>query len=798
MGTPRWLTEVHATPQLDYNVHFQNKPTASAAVVYVQVTEPVPTSVDPTSVALSGFGFGTGTRYVAPADQQSILAEEPSGDLEGDQVQVTGHFNRATSMITWTFSTINPATGDLDYNATAGFLPPDNATGIGEGYVSYTAQAKPGLSTGTKVQAQASIIFDRNTPISTTAWSNSIDNTTPTASVTTLPARSRPGNLTVHWSGNDGTGSGVTSYNVYVSVDGGPLTKWQSDTSSNSASYPLSAGHTYGFAAQATSLVGLSGPVPTSPQANTSVATGPTITKLTPSTGSGAGGTTVTITGTHLTGTTKVLFGATTAASFSVVNATSITAKTGPHGLGKVSVSVQTTHGTATKTTAFTFVLPAPTVLTLTPTSGTTTGGTTVTITGTHLTGTTKVEFGTSTASTLHATGSTKLVVKSPVHPAGKVAVTVFTSHGTGTKPSAFTFVTPPPTISSVTPGSGPTTGGTTVTITGTHLTATTKVTFGGTAAGGFVVKSSTAISATTQAHPAGTVSVEVATSHGTATRLTAFTFVAPPPPPPPAKTAGYDMVGSDGGVFVFAPPGTSGGFFGSLPGLTPPVHVNNIVGMVPTATDQGYFLVGNDGGVFAFGNAPFLGSLPGIGKVPAQPITGIVAANTDRGYYLVGADGGVFAFGTVPFLGSLPGENISVDNIIGIAATPSGSGYWLISATGTVYAFGVAKLGTVKGTASPVSAIAGTPTGNGYWVTTQNGEVFPFGTAHSFGTLTTISVSPVHPVIGIVHTADTGGYWLLGSDGGIFAFGDAGFVGSLPGVGVNVTNVVGAVPTES
>jgi len=260
---------------------------------------------------------------------------------------------------------------------------------------------------------------------------------------------------------------------------------------------------------------------------------------------------------------------------------------------------------------------------------------------------------------------------------------------------------------------------------------------------------------------------------------------------------SGYDMVGRDGGVFVFSPPGTTGGFYGSLPGLG--VKVNNIVGMVPTSTDQGYFLVGSDGGVFAFGNAPFLGSLPGLGVRPTQPITGIVAADTDKGYFLVGRDGGVFAFGTVPFLGSLPSKGISVNNIIGIASTPSGNGYWLVAATGTVYGFGAAEaLGTARGTSSPVSAIAGTPTGGGYWITTQNGTVYPFGNARkpSPGTLPALSLTPALPVIGIVHTADTSGYWLIGADGGIFAFGDAGFVGSLPGLTVHVTDVVGAVPT--
>ncbi len=379
-----------------------------------------------------------------------------------------------------------------------------------------------------------------------------------------------------------------------------------------------------------------------------------------------------------------------------------------------------------------------------------------------------------------------------------------------GTPENNFTtyYGTPLPTVTGLSPSQGPTSGGTEVTITGKYLVPGLVLTvrFGSVVANGTVNANGT-ITVPAPAQSAGTVSVKVTTTDGTSSPSDAdqYTYVVPEPTPPKGtthpvtrSTAGYDMVGSDGGVFVF-PTGQSGGFFGSLPGLG--VHVNNVVGMVPTTTDQGYFLVGSDGGVFAFGNAPFLGSLPGDHVTPTQPITGIVAADTDKGYFLVGRDGGVFAFGTVPFLGSLPGRGIHANNIIGIASTPSGNGYWLVSATGTVYGFGAAQgLGTAKGTSSPVSAIAGTPTGGGYWITTQNGSVYPFGNAKkpTPGTLPALHVTPAHPVIGIVHTADTGGYWLIGSDGGIFAFGDAGFVGSLPGVTVHVTDVVGAVPTIS
>jgi hypothetical protein len=274
----------------------------------------------------------------------------------------------------------------------------------------------------------------------------------------------------------------------------------------------------------------------------------------------------------------------------------------------------------------------------------------------------------------------------------------------------------------------------------------------------------------------------------------TTGTYATGTPTSSPTNTAGYDLVGSDGGVFVF-PTGNPGGFYGSLPGLG--VHVNNIVGMVPTVNDRGYFLVGADGGVFSFGNAPFLGSLPGLGVTPAEPITGIVPTGNDEGYFLVGRDGGVYAFGNASYLGSLPGSGVHTDNIVGIAATPSGSGYWVVASTGTVYAFGLARhLGSTPATSSPVSAIAGTPTGSGYWLVTQSGAVDAFGTARFFGSLPGLAITPARPVIAIVHTTGTGGYYLIGSDGGIFAFGNAGYVGSLPALGLNVVDIVGAVPT--
>jgi hypothetical protein len=43
------------------------------------------------------------------------------------------------------------------------------------------------------------------------------------------------------------------------------------------------------------------------------------------------------------------------------------------------------------------------------------------------------------------------------------------------------------------------------------------------------------------------------------------------------ADTAGYWLIGADGGIFAFG----DAGFVGSLPGVT--VHVTDVVGAVPT-----------------------------------------------------------------------------------------------------------------------------------------------------------------------------------------------------------------------
>jgi hypothetical protein len=73
----------------------------------------------------------------------------------------------------------------------------------------------------------------------------------------------------------------------------------------------------------------------------------PTVTRVTPNSGPAAGGTSVTMTGTGFSsGLTSVMFGATAATSFTVVNDTTLTAVSPAHVISTVDITVTTTNGT--------------------------------------------------------------------------------------------------------------------------------------------------------------------------------------------------------------------------------------------------------------------------------------------------------------------------------------------------------------------------------------------------------------------------------------------------------------------
>ncbi len=174
---------------------------------------------------------------------------------------------------------------------------------------------------------------------------------------------------------------------------------------------------------------------------------------------------------------------------------------------------IATTHGRGVWTIP---LFAPPTVTKVSPRSGPTTGGTLVTITGTNFSGATKVLFGTVAGTSLKVVSATQITVDSPAQSAGLRNVFVETPGGKSASGEAdwFTYVAPP-TVTNVSPRSGPTTGGTLITITGTNFTGATKVLFGTVAGTSLKVVSATQITVDSPAQPAGLRNVFVETPGG-------------------------------------------------------------------------------------------------------------------------------------------------------------------------------------------------------------------------------------------------------------------------------------------
>ena len=202
------------------------------------------------------------------------------------------------------------------------------------------------------------------------------------------------------------------------------------------------------------------------------------------------------------------MFGSVAATNVVVVNSTTITATTPAASAGVVPVTVTVGGQSGGLTNGYTYVVK-PTVSSVSPNSGSVAGGTAVTITGTNFAAGATVTLLLAVASSIVVVNSTTITATTPADSAGVVTVTVTVGGQSGSLASAFTYIGQP-TLSGVSPNSGPVAGGTAVTITGTNFAAGATVTFGSVAATNLVVVNSTTITAITPAGSTGAVTVTV------------------------------------------------------------------------------------------------------------------------------------------------------------------------------------------------------------------------------------------------------------------------------------------------
>ncbi len=162
------------------------------------------------------------------------------------------------------------------------------------------------------------------------------------------------------------------------------------------------------------------------------------VTDVSPKGGPGAGGTSVTISGTGFAEATGVSFGGTPARSFEVRSDSEIVA-VAPRGSGTVEVTVTIPGGSSEARFGDRYAYETPSVASLRPDSGPQAGGTAVTIRGSNLEGATAVDFGAVPASEYEVRSSDVVVAVAPPGE-GSVEVTVTTPNGTSAPTEADTF----------------------------------------------------------------------------------------------------------------------------------------------------------------------------------------------------------------------------------------------------------------------------------------------------------------------------------------------------------------------
>lgn len=199
---------------LYYTIEFENDPELATASAHTVVVNDV---LDASVYDLSTFA-ATG---VTIGDKLMVLDHEKSFSNRTMDLrpavnviaQISLAYNEQTGVATWTIESLDPMSMEPIEDALLGVLPV-NTDGLGIGEVSFDISLKPGMTHGTEISNQASIIFDNNDPIVTPVWTNIMDCVKPESHVTNV-TQTDDGMAEVSVSATDEL-SGPWRYDVYV------------------------------------------------------------------------------------------------------------------------------------------------------------------------------------------------------------------------------------------------------------------------------------------------------------------------------------------------------------------------------------------------------------------------------------------------------------------------------------------------------------------------------------------------------------------------------------------------------
>ncbi len=218
MVGPQGVGEQHyigETQTLNYRILFENKAEAGDAAYRIRISDELDESVfDVSSVRF--------------------------GETSHDGVGYNWEMKREGNKLSWDIKGIE--------------LPPNVNAPEGEGFVSFSVDLKPGLADGTQVSNKATIIFDKNFPIETNVFTNTLDLTAPTTLMADVVYKREEALVTVNCQSADAA-SGVDSYLLFVSKDGSDYA-YEGQYYQGTIDFPVEADCDYSFYVLAVDAVG--------------------------------------------------------------------------------------------------------------------------------------------------------------------------------------------------------------------------------------------------------------------------------------------------------------------------------------------------------------------------------------------------------------------------------------------------------------------------------------------------------------------------------------------------------------
>src|SRR5262249_27377764 len=119
-----------------YRITFENDPIATAPAQRVDITDQLHANLDWNTFQLTGFGFGDNNIDIPACSQHYQTTVPMISNGHSFQVVVRFGFDSQTGNIHAAFQSVDPIT-ELPPDVLTGFLPPEDGTGRGEGYISY-------------------------------------------------------------------------------------------------------------------------------------------------------------------------------------------------------------------------------------------------------------------------------------------------------------------------------------------------------------------------------------------------------------------------------------------------------------------------------------------------------------------------------------------------------------------------------------------------------------------------------------------------------------------------------------